>query len=122
MDHYLINLTVLALVIGANSTYVNADDEVVDNSWMSPIAREFSELDISGNGLLNRHEASKGNAFNNKSFSEADINKDDGIDLDEYIYYKKGKWPSTEDRVEIDPEQVSQFIKGSSQQQMKLYI
>lgn len=122
MGHYLFNLTILALVVGANSTYVNANDEVVDNSWKSPIAREFSELDTSGNGLINRYEASKGNAFNNKSFSEADINKDDGIDVDEYIYYKNGKWPSTEDRVEIEPEQVSQFIKGSSQHQKKLYI
>jgi hypothetical protein len=122
MNHYVINLTVLALVVGANPTFVNADDQVVDNSWMSPIAREFAELDTSGNGLLNPHEASKGNAFNKKSFAEADLNNDGGIDVDEYIYYKKGKWPTIEDRVEVDPDKVSQLIKGVNQYQKKLYI
>jgi hypothetical protein len=122
MNHYVINLTVLALVVGANPTFVNADDQGVDNSWMSPIAREFSELDTSGNGLLNPHEASKGSAFNKKSFAEADLNNDGGIDLDEYIYYKKGNWPTIEDRVEIDSEKVSKMIKGATQQHEKLYI
>jgi len=122
MNHYVINLTVLALVVGANPTFVNADDQGVDNSWMSPIAREFSELDTSGNGLLTPHEASKGSAFNKKSFAEADRNNDGGIDVDEYIYYKKGKWPTIEDRVEIDPEKISHLIKWTRQQQEKLYI
>jgi hypothetical protein len=123
MNHYLINLTVLALVVGANSTYVNAEgDALVDNSWKSPIAREFSQLDASGNGLLKPHEASKGNAFNKNSFAKADVNQDGEIDVDEYIYFKTGAWPTMEDKVKVEPEQVSQFIKGNMRTEKKLYI
>lgn len=122
MNHYLVNLTVLALVVGANSTYVNAENQMVDDSWKSPIAREFAELDTSGNGLLKPHEAAKGNAFNKNSFAKADVNQDGEIDVDEYIYFKKGVWPTIEDKVVVQPDQVSQLIKTPKQHQKKLYI
>lgn len=122
MNHYLFNLTVLALIVGANSTYVNAENEVVDNSWKSPVAREFAELDTSGNGLLKPHEAAKGNVFNKNSFAKADVNQDGEIDVDEYIYFKKGEWPTIEDKIVVEQEQVSQSIDGSMQQEKKLYI
>lgn len=122
MNHYLVNLTVLALVVGANSTYVNAENQMVDDSWKSPIAREFADLDTSGNGLLKPHEATKGNAFNKNSFAKADVNQDGEIDVDEYIYFKKGVWPTIEDKVVIQPDQVSQLIKMPKQHQKKLYI
>jgi hyperosmotically inducible protein len=63
------------------------------NDWQDPVVQDFTRLDISGNGLLLRNEASKGNAFNKKTFDQADANRDGYIDQNEYVYYKTGKSP-----------------------------
>ncbi len=65
------------------------------NDWKTPEAIEFDKLDKSGNGLLLPNEASKGKAFNKKSFATADADKDGYIDQNEYAYHKTGKWPET---------------------------
>ena len=60
----------------------------VTNDWQSSLAAEFSKLDTSGNGLLLRSEASKGKAFNKKTFDAADTDKDNKLNQTEYIDYK----------------------------------
>lgn len=87
-----LNSVTLGLVIATASVSVfAADDDGVD--WKTPLAAEFSKLDTSGNGLVTPNEASKGHAFNKKTFAKADVDHDGSIDQDEYIYFKTGQWP-----------------------------
>ena len=66
--------------------------EIYDNeSWQSPLVIEFTKLDTTGNGLLLPYEASKGKAFNKKTFAEADTDHDGTIDQNEYVSYKTQK-------------------------------
>lgn len=97
----------LVVVLGFSTTIAFAEDtsntmnntsmdnasssETYSTDWMTPTAAEFAALDKTGNGLLLPNEASKGKAFNKKSFAEADTNRDGYIDQDEYTYYKTGK-------------------------------
>lgn len=81
----------LGLLVGTLSVSALAEMEVVDTSWQTPLAAEFTKLDASGNGLLKPHEVGK--AFNKKSFAKADVDHDGNIDQNEYIYYKTGAWP-----------------------------
>lgn len=81
----------LGLMIGTLSVSALAEMEIVDTSWQTPLAAEFTKLDASGNGLLKPHEVGK--AFNKKSFAKADVDHDGNIDQNEYIYFKTGSWP-----------------------------
>jgi hyperosmotically inducible protein len=56
--------------------------------WQTPLAAEFSKLDVSGNGLVLPNEASKDKAFSKKTFAQADVDHDGAIDQAEYIQYK----------------------------------
>ncbi len=152
MKSYLTNLTILTIAMGVSATYVSAEGEVnATNDWQSPIVRDFNKLDTSGNGLLLRNEASKGNAFTKKTFEEADVNRDNYIDIDEYIYFKTGSRPTVQDKIkstvqnqaepmqmepmieepveptmedvmEMDNDNVSMLYDGSTKNQKKLYI
>ena len=62
----------------------------VDNNWMKPLAAEFAKLDKTGNGLVIPSEATRGKAFNKKSFAKADTDKYGSIDQNEYINFKGG--------------------------------
>ena len=62
----------------------------VTNDWMKPLAAEFAKLDKSGNGLVLRNEASRGKAFNKKTFDQADTNNDNSLDQNEYVTFKGG--------------------------------
>jgi EF hand len=85
-----------AAVIDPESAVLNNAPETYSNqNWQSPTTIEFNKLDKSGNGLLLPHEASKGKAFNRKTFKQADTDKDGSIDLNEYIFFKTGKMPET---------------------------
>ena len=66
---------------------VNNDYDTI-NGWQTSLAAEFSGLDTSGNGLLMPLEATKGKAFNKKTFAKADADGDGTIDQEEYIQYK----------------------------------
>lgn len=66
---------------------VNNDYDTL-NGWQTSLAAEFSGLDTSGNGLLMPAEATKGKAFNKKTFAKADTDSDGTIDQEEYIQYK----------------------------------
>lgn len=94
----------IALVLGTFATSALAEDamdaanntlqqETYTNDWQSPEVAEFMRLDTTGNGLLLPNEASKGKAFNKKTFAQADADHDGYIDQNEYVYYKTGKWP-----------------------------
>ncbi len=146
MKSYLINLTILAASMGISATYVSAEGEVYANDWQSPIVRDFNQLDTSGNGLLLRNEASKNNAFTKKTFEQADVNRDNYIDIDEYIYFKTGSRPTIQDKInptaqgqvepmmeeqveptmedvmEMDNDNVSMLYDDSTKHQKKLYI
>ena len=61
------------------------------NDWKTPEAIAFDKLDKTGNGLLLPHEASKGKAFNKKTFAAADANNDGYIDVNEYAFHTTGK-------------------------------
>jgi EF hand domain-containing protein len=76
-----------------NTPYVAPIESTANTDWMSPTAAEFVKLDKTGNGLLLPYEASKDKAFNKKTFSKADIDKDGYIDLNEYTQFKTGKLP-----------------------------
>ena len=76
-----------------NTPYVAPTETSVNTDWMSPTAAEFVKLDKTGNGLLLPYEASKDKAFNKKTFSKADTNKDGYIDELEYTQFKTGKLP-----------------------------
>ncbi len=112
MKSYLINLTILAAAMGVSASYVSAEGETYSNDWQSPIVKEFNQLDTSGNGLLLRNEASKNKAFTSKTFDQADLNKDNYIDVDEYIYFKTGSRPTIQDKInptvqnQVEPMQV----------------
>ena len=81
-----------ALVISiAFSSVASADTEsnsATTNDWQSSLAAEFSKLDASGNGLLMPLEASRGKAFNKKTFAAADADKDGTLDQAEYINHR----------------------------------
>ena len=64
------------------------DDYNTINGWQTSLAAEFSSLDTSGNGLLMPLEATRGKAFNKKTFAKADADSDGTIDQEEYIQYK----------------------------------
>jgi EF hand len=84
----------MAAVIDPESAVINNAPEVYDNeSWQAPAVIEFNKLDKTGNGLLLPNEASKGKAFNKKTFKQADTDNDGSIDLNEYVFFKTGKMP-----------------------------
>lgn len=92
---YTIQLTTLAFALSTTSLSVMAQGELELTGWQAPLAAEFSKLDTSGNGLLKPNEASKGKAFNKKTFAQADVDHDGYIDQNEYIHFKTGEWPAT---------------------------
>lgn len=86
-------LTTAAIILAFSGAAIAATEVMeprapANNDWQSSMAQEFSSLDASGNGLLLPHEASKGKAFNKKSFAAADADKDGTIDQNEYIQHK----------------------------------
>jgi EF hand len=87
--------------IEASKLAVN--DTSANDSWQDPTAQEFSRLDTSGNGLLMPSEASKGKAFNKKTFAKADTDHDGTIDQDEYVVYKTGKAPAAAKPASVTP-------------------
>ena len=94
---YTASLTALALALafafGSLSLSAMAEDETEMTGWQTPLAAEFSRLDTTGNGLLLPYEAFRGRAFNNKTFKQADVDRDGYIDQNEYIHFKTGEWP-----------------------------
>ena len=85
-----IKLTILAVSLAFSTTAFSETqgNYAYTNDWQSSLAKEFTKLDASGNGLLMPAEASKGKAFNRKSFAAADADKDGTIDQAEYINHK----------------------------------
>ena len=77
--------TFSSLAVGA--VIVNNDYDTI-NGWQTSLAAEFSRLDSSGNGLIMPLEATKGKAFNKKTFAKADADSDGTIDQEEYIQYR----------------------------------
>ncbi len=85
-----IKLSALSVSI-AFSSVASADTEsnsATTNDWQSSLAAEFSKLDASGNGLLMPLEASRGKAFNKKTFAAADADNDGTLDQAEYINHR----------------------------------
>jgi hypothetical protein len=78
--------------------------DTFSNDWQAPVIVEFNKLDTSGNGLLLPKEASKGKAFNKKSFAKADSDHDGTIDQNEYIFFKTGKMPEAAKPASMAPE------------------
>ncbi len=84
----------VALAFNAGHVFAEETMDTYNNSnWQSPLVVEFYALDTTGNGLLLPNEASKGKAFNKKTFAQADADHDGYIDQNEYIYFKTGAWP-----------------------------
>lgn len=90
IKHNTINITTAAILLAFSSVAVSAIESDYDTitGWQTSLAAEFSHLDTSGNGLLLPLEASKGKAFNKKTFATADTDSDGTIDQAEYIQYK----------------------------------
>ena len=86
----VIKLTALAISLAFSTAAITATESnsATTNDWQSSLAAEFSKLDASGNGLLMPLEASRGKAFNKKTFAAADTDKDGTIDQAEYINYR----------------------------------
>lgn len=86
----------MAAVIDPESAVLDNTPETYSNdNWLAPSTVEFNKLDKSGNGLLLPNEASKGKAFNKKTFKQADTDSDGSIDLNEYVFFKTGKMPES---------------------------
>ena len=85
-----IKLTTIAVTMAFSTLALSAMDNDYEtiNGWQTSLAADFSTLDTSGNGLLLPLEASKGKAFNKKTFAAADADSDGTIDQGEYIKYK----------------------------------
>ena len=85
-----VQLTALVISLAFGTAAFAAADSDYDtiNGWQSSLAAEFIKLDTSGNGLLLPLEASKGKAFNKKTFATADVDGDGTIDQAEYIQYR----------------------------------
>ena len=85
-----VQLTALIISLAFGTAAFAAADSDYDtiNGWQSSLAAEFIKLDTSGNGLLLPLEASKGKAFNKKTFAAADTDGDGTIDQAEYIQYR----------------------------------
>ena len=86
----MIKLSILAISFAFSSVAI-ADTEsnsATTNDWQSSLAAEFSKLDASGNGLLMPLEASRGKAFNKKTFAAADADKDGTLDQAEYVNHR----------------------------------
>ncbi len=81
---------VISLAFGTAAFAATESDDDTINGWQSSLAAEFVKLDTSGNGLLLPSEASKGKAFNKKTFAAADTDGDGTIDQAEYIQYRTG--------------------------------
>lgn len=90
----MIKLSALATALAFSNIAISATEAVTEgsaattNDWQSSLAAEFSKLDASGNGLLMPSEASRGKAFNKKTFAAADADKDGTVDQTEYINYR----------------------------------
>ena len=80
-------LTIGALTFSTAASAMDNDYDTI-TGWQTSLAAEFSHLDTSGNGLLMPLEATKGKAFNKKTFAAADADGDGTIDQGEYIHYK----------------------------------
>jgi EF hand len=94
----------IAAIIDPESAVLNAAPEVYDNeNWQAPLVNEFNKLDKSGNGLLLQNEASKGKAFNKKTFKQADTDNDGSIDVNEYVFFKTGKMPEAAKPASVMP-------------------
>lgn len=82
------------VIIDSETSMVNTTPDVYNNdSWQTQTVTEFNKLDRTGNGLLLPNEASKGKAFNKKTFKQADTDNDGSIDVNEYVFFKTGKLP-----------------------------
>lgn len=91
-------------VINSETSVVNTAPEIYSNeNWQTPVVIEFTKLDISGNGLLLPKEASKGKAFNKKTFAQADADHDGSIDQNEYVFFKTGKMPEATKPASVMP-------------------
>ena len=86
----MIKLSTLAISLALSTAAIAATESnsSTTNDWQSSLAAEFSKLDASGNGLLMPLEASRGKAFNKKSFAAADADKDGTLDQAEYINHR----------------------------------
>lgn len=83
-----LTVTIFAFILGTSAICAIAQDDGDITGWQTPLAAEFSRLDVSGNGLVLPNEASKDKAFSKKTFAEADVDHDGTINQAEYIQYK----------------------------------
>lgn len=93
---FKLSAILLILSTSAMSALAQDDEMITDElitGWQTPLAAEFSKLDVTGNGLILQNEASKNKAFNKKTFAKADADHDGSIDEAEYIQYKTATAP-----------------------------
>lgn len=85
-----IKLSTLTIFFAFSTVAIAANESncVTTNDWQSSLAAEFSKLDASGNGLLMPLEASRGKAFNKKTFATADADNDGTLDQAEYVNHR----------------------------------
>lgn len=92
---------VLALTLGVISTVATAAD-LSDPDNQSPLSGQFTNLDINGNGVIDRTEARKDKVFNKRHFAKADVDHDGTLDKDEFANYKSSAQQKTTKRVVSD--------------------
>ena len=85
-----IKLSTLTIFFAFSTVAIAANESncATTNDWQSSLAAEFSKLDASGNGLLMPLEASRGKAFNKKTFATADADNDGTLDQAEYVNHR----------------------------------
>ena len=88
LSTFKLSTLVISIAFSSASIAETESNFTTTNDWQSSLAAEFSKLDASGNGLLMPSEASRGKAFNKKTFATADADKDGTIDQAEYINHR----------------------------------
>lgn len=79
---------VLTLVFGVTAMKAMAFDTDAIQDGQAPLAGEFKQLDVDGNGTLTPTEAAKDKLFTKEHFAKADIDHDGTLDQHEYANYK----------------------------------
>jgi len=93
------------------STQTFAMDDATVKANQNAYSAAFKTLDSNSDGKLSKSEAGKEKLFS-KHFSDADINKDDLLDEEEYTNYKRNSEEKNVKRVMSDT-MVTSKVKGN---------
>lgn len=89
----VLNTTTLALAftLGVSAVQAMAFDTDEIKANQTPLAAEFTKLDMNANSTLTHAEAKKDKLFTKKHFAKADVDQDGTLTQDEFSNYKSAE-------------------------------